>query len=116
VISVDDSRMRIEVEQSLRQWRDSRHHFEFDHEPGRVEEFVRVRWGARSYLLPPWQMIELGNAYNSGRSTYRLPFLGGGHHPEEVWERPGGDPVVPAEYRDLLLPVPATAQVTAVGE
>ena len=81
---------------------------------GLEEEFIVVRWGKRTYLIPPDKMIDFTNAVNCRMEprdcVHGFFFLRKGDHEIEV----DGKPEISEEYLPYLLEKPISAEVTQV--
>jgi hypothetical protein len=79
-------------------------------------ELIPVLWGERHYLVGSAEMKEFANAVNSGieprNGLHGLFLLRRGDEKKAAT----GDPLIPAEYRGLLLTVPITARISRIGE
>lgn len=83
---------------------------------GIAPEFFAVSWGSRRYLIPSDGLVEFCNTINLGRepraSRRGVHLLRVGDESKPVT----GLPVLPAEFRDYLLPAPVTATITEIGD
>jgi hypothetical protein len=83
---------------------------------GIAEEFIPVKWGKRSYLIPSDDIIGFCNAVNSGyepRETQLGMYL---LRQGDEKLKCVGKPAVPAEYRTYLLKSPVKAEIVKVGQ
>jgi hypothetical protein len=82
---------------------------------GIAEEFIPVKWGRRSYLIPSDDVIGFCNAVNSASEPREAQLgrylLRQGDEKIKV----SGEPTVPAEYRTYLLKSPVHAEIIKVG-
>lgn len=83
---------------------------------GISEDFYRVRWGARHYLISSDEMVRFTNAVNAGFEPRKYPhgrfLLKDGDEKKEV----SGPPPIPVEYTDYILRTPLDAHIVSVGK
>lgn len=75
-------------------------------------ELLIVRWDSDVYLVPTDRMRDFCLSANTGRSSEAFAPV----ESQRTTPWPQGAPVVPREYRELILPAPLSAEVIEVGD